>query len=62
MHTPLAGKIGLHTMACGSVEALLASIDVIDKRCPQSQAACLNGEASAQAQGRRLSMSRARWL
>ena len=27
IHTPLADKIGLHTMACGDVEALLALID-----------------------------------
>jgi hypothetical protein len=27
IHTPLANKIGLHTMACGDVEALLALID-----------------------------------
>ena len=27
VHTPLADKIGLHTMACGDVEALLALID-----------------------------------
>jgi transposase len=27
IHTPLADKIALHTMACGDVEALLALID-----------------------------------
>ena len=27
IHTPLADKIGLHTMACGDVDALLALID-----------------------------------
>ena len=27
IHTPLADKIGLHTMACGDVEALMALID-----------------------------------
>jgi hypothetical protein len=27
IHTPLADKIGLRTMACGDVEALLALID-----------------------------------
>ena len=27
IHTPLADKIGLHTMACGDVDALLSLID-----------------------------------